>query len=102
MTHIEYDGKVDENDLWKLFSDDPDKPSETILFFSQLQPLLKPITFEDESRRFLLFEHGVVQSTANGPRMRAIVTQRNLRTVAKAMAKACQEVAIQYLGRAPA
>ena len=98
MNHIEYDGKVDENDLWKLFSDDPDKPSETILFYCQLQPLLKPMKFEDESRRYLLFEHDVVQSTANDARMRATVTQKNLRPVARAMAKVCQDVAIQYLG----
>lgn len=41
MNKIEYDGKVDEQDLWRLFTDAPDQPSETVLFFSQLKPLLK-------------------------------------------------------------
>lgn len=101
MNRIEYDGKVDEGDLWKLFSDDPDRPSDTILFYSQLKPLLKPTKFKDESRRYQLFEHSTVPTAAGDARLRAAVTQKNLRTVAKAMAGACQEVAIQYLGRVP-
>lgn len=98
MNEIEYNGEVQEQDLWKIFSDDPDKPSETVIFFSQLKLLLKPVKLEDETRIYHLFEHSTVPAPATGARWRATVTQKNLRRVANAMSKACQDVAIQYLG----
>ncbi len=101
MNKIEYDGKVLEQDLWKLFSEHPDQPSDTILFFSQLKPLLKPMKFEDEGRYYHLFEHDTVPAPASSVRWRATVTQKNLRCVANAMSKACSDVAIQYLGVQP-
>ncbi|MEP4195950.1 MAG: hypothetical protein ABJL99_09980 [Aliishimia sp.] len=101
MNKIEYDGKVDERDLWKLFTDAPDKPSEVVLFYSQLKPLLKPMKFQDQSRRYLLFEHGTAPEASNTARLRATVTQKNLRSVANSISKQCQEVAIQYIGCKP-
>ncbi|MEP1768206.1 MAG: hypothetical protein ABJJ53_16390 [Sulfitobacter sp.] len=98
MNKITYDGKVDEQDLWKLFTHDPDKPSETILFYCQLKPLLKPMKFQDEGRKYHLFEHSTVPATSSDARLRATVTQKNLRSVADAMSKQCQDVAIQYVG----
>lgn len=38
---MEWEGKPDESKLWKLFSDNPDKAAETILFNSELKPLLR-------------------------------------------------------------
>ena len=98
MNKIEYSGKVREQDLWKVFSDRPDEPSETVIFFSQLKPFLTPVKFEDETRMYHLFEHSTVPAPSTNARWRATVTQKNLRRVANAMSKACQEVAIQYLG----
>lgn len=98
MNKIEYSGKVREEDLWKLFSEHPEQPSDTVIFFSQLKPLLKPMKFENETRRYQLFEHSTVRAPASSARWRATVTQRNLRRVANAMSKSCREVAIQYLG----
>lgn len=98
MNEIEYNGKVQEQDLWKIFSDHPDTPSETVIFFSQLKLLLKPVKLEDETRMYHMFEHSTVPAPPTNARWRATVTQKNLRRVANAMSKACQEVAIQYLG----
>lgn len=98
MNKIEYSGKVREEDLWKLFSEHPNQPSNTILFFSQLKPLLKPVKFKDETRLYHLFEHSTVSAPPSDARWRATVTQNNLRRVATAMSKTCHDVAVQYLG----
>ena len=47
MNKIEYSGKVCEQDLWKLFSDHAEKPSDTVILFSQLKPLLKGTSIFD-------------------------------------------------------
>ena len=98
MNKIKYSGKLDEQDLWKFFSDHSNQPSDTIQFFSQLKPLLKPMKFKDETRLFHLFEHSTVPAPPSDARWRATVTQKNLRGVANAMSKACQDVAVQYIG----
>jgi hypothetical protein len=81
-----------------LTNTDPDQPSDTTLFFCELKPLLKPMKFEDEGRLYHLFEHSTVPAPPCSARLRATVTQKNLRRVANAMSKMCQDVAIQYLG----
>lgn len=93
-----------ENDLWNLFSDHPDKPAETILFYSQLAPLLRKMRLKDETRLYHVYGTGdivfggVVSPLESIP-FRATVTQRNLRRVAAAIARRGPgEVAIQYLG----
>ena len=101
MNKIVYNGNVHEQDLWKLFSDHPDQSSDTILFFCDLKLLLKPMKFEDETRLYHLFEHSTVPAPPSDARWRATVTQKNLRRVANAMSKACQDVAVQYLGANP-
>lgn len=93
-----------ENDLWNLFSDHPDKPAETILFYSQLAPLLRKMRLKDETRLYHVYGTGdivfggVVSPLESIP-FRATVTQRNLRRVAAAIARRGPgEVAIRYLG----
>lgn len=71
MDDIEHDGKVDENDLGKLFSDDSDIPNDIILYYCQRQKLLKAMKLEYASRRDLLFEHGIMKSTDRDARIRA-------------------------------
>lgn len=102
MNKIEWDtvdGILEEADLWKLFSDHPDKPSEAILFFSQIKPLLSKMRFEDDTRFYHVYEHGTVSESPDGVGNRATVTQRNLRRVANAIAgRGNSDAAIQYLG----
>lgn len=106
MTKIEWDtenGVLDENDLWKLFSDRPDQPSETIQLFSEIKPLLRKMRFKDENRRYHVYRIGVENDTPLGTRFRATVTQRNLRAVATAIAgRGGSDAAIQYLGQSEA
>jgi hypothetical protein len=99
MNRIDYDRVVDENDLWKLFSETEHSPSETTLFFSQVKPLLKPMKFSDGSKLYHLFEHSTVPTPPERAQWRATVTQKNLWKVANAMSKACHDVAIQYVGK---
>ena len=87
MTKIEWDtenGVLDENDLWKLFSDDPGKPSEAIQLFKSIKPLLRKMRFKDETRRYHVSLR--CRTTPTETRYRATVTQRNLRAVATAIA----------------
>ena len=106
MRKIEWDtenGVLDENDLWKLFSDGPDQPSETIQLFSEIKPLLKKMRFKDETRRYHVYRIGVENDTPLGTRYRATVTQRNLRAVATVIAgRGNTTAAIQYLGQSEA
>ncbi|MBV1897709.1 MAG: hypothetical protein KUG70_14705 [Rhodobacteraceae bacterium] len=105
MNKIEWDGKLRDSDLWKLFTDNPDEKSETVLFFSKLKLLLEPVKFEDETRYYHLYEHGaLLGEQSKDAHLRATVTQRNLFRVASAMAARHRsvEVAIQYLGTSPA
>jgi hypothetical protein len=104
MNKVEWEGILDEGDLWKLFSDHPDKPSETILFFSEIKPLLKKMRFMDEARRYQVYSHGTgYPDRPEDARYRATVTQRNLRAVATAIAgRGNNDAAIQYLGRSEA
>lgn len=104
MNKIEWDteeGVLDENDLWKLFSDRPDQPSETIQLFSEIKPLLRKMRFKDEHRRYHVYRIGVENDTPLGTRYRATVTQRNLRAVATVIAGRGDntDAAIQYLGQ---
>lgn len=98
MNHIGYDRVIDENDLWKIFSESDHSPSETILFFSQIKPLLKPMKLSDESKLYHMFEHSTVPTPPERAQWRATVAQKNLWKVANAMSKACHDVAIQYAG----
>ncbi len=102
MNRIEWDtvdSILKEADLWKLFSEHPDHQSETILFFSQIKPLLSKIQFEDETRFYHVYEHSAVPEAPDWARSRAIVTQRNLRRVANVIAgRGNSDAAIQYLG----
>ena len=77
----------------------PDKPSETIRFYSHLEHALKRIRLEDETRYYHVYEHSPVPQAPEGARYRATVTQRNLRRVAAAIAgRGGHDAAIQYLG----
>jgi hypothetical protein len=92
-------GKFNEDDLWKLFSDHPDRPSETIRFFCELELALKRMRLEDETRYYRVYEHSSVPAPPEGARYSATVTQRNLRRVAAAIAgRGGHDAAIQYLG----
>lgn len=103
MNNIEWDtedGILEEADLWKLFSDHPDQPSETVQFYHSLKPLLAKMRLKDETR----FYH-VYRQSADFPdqpadaRFRATVTQRNLRRVAAGISgNGKSDAAIQYLG----
>ena len=103
------DGILEEADLWKLFSDHPDKPSETIQFFSAIKPLLKKMRFTDEMcftdapRYYHVYRHSAgFPDPPEGARFRATVTQSNLRRVAAAIAgRGNSDAAIQYLGPRP-
>lgn len=89
-----------ENDLWKLFSDQPDKPAETVLFYRQLAPLLRKMRLKDETRLYHVYGIGDITSPPESVPFRATVTQRNLGRVAAAIAgRGPLDVAIQYLGR---
>lgn len=99
MNRIDYDHVVDENDLWKIFSESEYSPSETTLFFSQVKPLLKSVKLGDEGKLYHLFEHSTVPTPPERAQWRATVAQKNLWRVANAMSKACHDVAIQYVDR---
>lgn len=100
---IEWEGEPSENDLWKLFSDNPDAASERVLFYSQLKPLLRKMRLTDETRYYSIYEHSPVPERPENARLRATVTQRNLYRAAGAMITgANSDAAIQYLGRSPA
>ena len=101
MTEIKWDtenGVLDENDLWTLFSDDPDKPSETVVLFRQIKPLLKKMRLKDETRLYRVFGRDL--EYPNDAWLSATVTQRNLRSVAAAISgRGNSNAGIQYLGR---
>jgi len=102
MNKIEWDtadGVLEEANLWKLFSEHADQPSETILFFSAIKPLLAKMRLEDETRFYQVYQHGTVAEGPAGAQTRAVVTQRNLRRVANVIAgRGNSDAAIQYLG----
>jgi len=102
MNKIEWDtadGILEESDLWKLFSEHPDHSSETILFFSQIKPLLSKMRLEDDTRFYQVYQHGTVAEGPAGSQIRAVATQRNLRRVANVIAgRGNSDAAIQYLG----
>lgn len=107
MNKIEWDtedGILAEANLWKLFSDSPDAASETILFYSQIKPLLRKMRVTDETRYYHVYHHpGGFPQPPVGARVRVTVTQRNLRRVASAIAgRGNSDAAIQYLGTSPA
>ena len=106
MNKIEWDtedGVLEEANLWKLFSEHPDQPSETIQFFSAIKSLLKKMRFTDETRYYHVYHHSA--NFADSPedaRFRATVTQSNLVRVAAAIAgRGNSDAAIQYLGPLP-
>jgi hypothetical protein len=106
MNMIEWeteDGVLEEADLWKLFSDHPDKSSETIQFYYDLKPLLAKMRLEDETRYYHVYRHSAgFPDSPGGARFRATVTQRNLRRVATAISgRGKADAAIQYLGPNP-
>lgn len=96
------DGILNESDLWKLFTEHPDKASETVVFYHDIKPRLSKMKLEDDGRLYQVYSHDVgFPSSSEGVGTCAIVTQRNLRSVAKAIdAGAGQCAAIQYLGLA--
>lgn len=99
---VEWEGEPSENDLWKLFSDNPDTVSERVLFYSQLKPLLRKMRLTDETRYYGLYEHSPVPERPDQARLRVTVTQRNLFKVAATMITgANSDAAIQYLGTSP-
>lgn len=102
MNKIEWDtadGILEEADRWKLFSEHPDQPSETIQFFSTIKPMLSKMRFEDDTRFYHVYEHGTVPEWPTGVGTRATVSQRNLRKVANVIAgRGNSDAAIQYLG----
>jgi len=78
MNKIEWgteDGVPDESDLWKLFSDRLDSPSENVQFYSNLKPLLAKVRLKDVARFFRVYR---VRASFAGPsedlRFRATVT----------------------------
>ena len=100
---MEWEGKPDESKLWKLFSDNPDNAAETILFYSELKPLLRKMRLTDETRFYCVYQHSVVPERPESARLRATVTQRNLLKVAAAISTSEKnDAAIQYLGTSPA
>lgn len=106
MIKIEWDtadGVLEEADLWKLFSDHPDKASDTIQFYYELKPLLAKMRLLDDTRYFQIYLHSANFShPPAGARFRATVTQRNLRRVAAAISgRGNSDAAIQYLGLKP-
>jgi hypothetical protein len=100
---MEWEGKPDESNLWKLFSDNPNNAAETILFYSDLKPLLRKLRLTDETRFYCVYQHSNVPERPEGARLRATVTQRNLLKVAAAISTSEKnDAAIQYLGTSPA
>lgn len=100
---VEWEGELDESNLWKLFSDNPDAAAERVLFYSQLKPLLRKMRLTDETRYYGIYEHSPVTERPERARLRVTVTQRNLYRVAGAMITgANSDAAIQYLGTSPA
>lgn len=96
----------DENDLWKLFSEAPDKPGNRVRTFSnELSIVLKSkIKLTDTRTFYHLFPCGLSlpnYSLGIGNDGQAIVTQANLRTVGLAMVRKFSDVAVQYLGPLP-
>lgn len=68
MNKLEWDtadGVLDEADLWKLFSDHPDNPSEAIRFYFELKPLLTKMRLEDETRYYHIYRHTAGYSAAD-------------------------------------
>lgn len=49
------DGILEEADLWRLFSDQPETPSETAQFYSNLKPHLAKMRLNDETRLFHVY-----------------------------------------------
>ncbi|MCA0205146.1 MAG: hypothetical protein LCH92_12445 [Proteobacteria bacterium] len=99
MNKLSWEGDLTEGDLWKLFSSDPAEASDTILFYSQIKPLLAKLKLQDETRFYHVFAHSTVPERPECARLRATVTQRNLRKVAAAFAAENDDAAIQYHGR---
>jgi len=97
------DGVLEEANLWKLFSEHPDQPSETILFCFQLKSLIAKMRLKDETRYYHVYQHSAgFPDRPEGARFRATVTQRNLRSVAAAISgRGGSCAAIQYLGTRP-
>ena len=95
------DGVPDEEDLWKFFSDHPDKPSDTILHFDEIKPLLTKMRLKDETRLYHVYRHWSIPMPPEGASPRAVVTQRNLCNVASAISGSGSQytAAIQYLGK---
>jgi hypothetical protein len=100
---MEWEGEPDESNLCKLFSDNPDNAAETILFYSDLKPLLRKMRLTDETRFYSVYQHSSVPERPDSARLRATVTQRNLLKVAAAISTSEKnDAAIQYLGTSPA
>lgn len=97
------DGVLEEAELWKLFSDHPEHPSETIRFYGELKPLLSKMRLEDETHFYHIYRHPAgFPEPPEGARFRATVTQCNLWRVASAIAgRGNTDAAIQYLGQKP-
>lgn len=100
MSEIELekvDGKFKEDDLWKLFSESPDKGSNTVRFYSHIKTLLENMKLEDQTRFYRVFDESY---DYDGSRFFATVTQANLRRVAKIIGGpgTRTDAAIQYLG----
>ena len=94
-----------EDDLWKLFSDAPDKPGHSIVAYNDhLRKYLdlkidgKKIELSDTEKKYHLFAASETSWRPEGTRTQAIVTQANLRRVGSAMQRKCRWVYVQYLG----
>lgn len=96
-----------EDDLWKLFSDDPDKPGNSVIAFNDhLRKYLdlkidgKKITLSDTEKKYHLFAASDTNWRPEGTRTQVVVAQANLRRVGMAMQRACKgdSVYVQYLG----
>lgn len=94
------DGILEEADFWKLFTDHPDKASETVVFYHDIKPSLSKVKLEDDGRLYQVYSHSVgFPERADDACVLATVSQRNLRQVAKAIDSLTgQCAAIQYLG----
>lgn len=103
MSEIELEavnGKFKEDDLWKLFSESPDKGSDTVRFYCDIEKLLANMKLEDRTRFYRVYDQGPVLTGPNGGRFCATVTQANLRRVAKVIDAPGYNTSavIQYLG----
>lgn len=94
-----------EDDLWKLFSDAPDKPGNSIVAYNDhLRKYLdlkidgKKIELSDTEKKYQLFAGSFSNWRPEGARTQVIVTQANLRRVGSAMQRKCGWVYVQYLG----